>query len=930
MSGRAGTLSPVSAEGSEWSGISKYQNPPRGDHTYSPSISNARSGALATPPISSGSSGIMNGGFPPPTGRRPSDSPGNPSPPNSIARSSDGAGLYSSGDSGQSRKGLMLEETLSEHYGALKRFLANYLHQGPANARPNRARDKLLRLTAVQFQELSTDVFDELVRRQNVASFARGGGPPERKPPAFLLPKDTFHPKRNQARQKLSSLTYERFRDLAMDVYYELERRFPRFLGGDLDRVGSPASSIRSGRGPGPFMRGPGPPGPRKGYPSGSSLGPMGPGNELGRPLPKTFQSNTMVPNKSTLVEYDDDQVSPLEGDDSEGDPYGTRQSNRHTAKSGRDFERNEKLFVEYQTQVGELREKVTDLENRLQSKGEEVSRLQDSEREKTSVCPSFDHGNHTKQQLMSIKTADSERQEWSDLRANLENKITDALNLNESLESELHRIRAETANNERELRNQLDNAKKTASNSGGEWKDRYLALEREHKELKIDLREQQQITEDVRNEALSSLREMKSLTDHSDQANEREEHLSKEAERLEAEVQEWKGRYARTKTQLRNVRASSMGLSMQLQDARETTNGAFTSLEGLVKDVHVTKFQIAIDELLRIARGKDPCSVVDQMKAVVMSVRHITQDIGDAPSDESEELVQRTKLKTRVSATANNLITASKNYASSHGISPVSLLDAAASHLTASVVELVRAVKIRPTPAGDLDEDEDGVTPLGGAPGYFPIRPGTSRVSAESSYSVDSPIRQSVQSPNASKDRWAQGTRSSNFARSNGQGHGRSSSNYGSRHQESELEDLKNYLEDQTEGLVHSIQSLVASIRADDGVPLIRNHLEEIASVVAKVVSSTEAAIDQTSNVALHDALRQHIEPILRKLAECRARLLAASAEAERIKDSKMLKNFSIKLPPLAFEIARETKELVQRIDQVDHDVNAEDDNFR
>lgn len=38
-----------------------------------------------------------------------------------------------------------------------------------------------------------------------------------------------FHPKRNQARQKLATLPKIRFRDLASDVYFELERRYPEF-----------------------------------------------------------------------------------------------------------------------------------------------------------------------------------------------------------------------------------------------------------------------------------------------------------------------------------------------------------------------------------------------------------------------------------------------------------------------------------------------------------------------------------------------------------------------------------------------------------------------------------------------------------------------------------------------------------------------------
>lgn len=45
----------------------------------------------------------------------------------------------------------------------------------------------------------------------------------------FLPLREEFHPKRNQARQKLATLPTPRFKDLSSDVYYELGRRFPEF-----------------------------------------------------------------------------------------------------------------------------------------------------------------------------------------------------------------------------------------------------------------------------------------------------------------------------------------------------------------------------------------------------------------------------------------------------------------------------------------------------------------------------------------------------------------------------------------------------------------------------------------------------------------------------------------------------------------------------
>lgn len=45
----------------------------------------------------------------------------------------------------------------------------------------------------------------------------------------FLPFRQDFHPKRNQARQKLATLPSPRFKDLAGDVYFELNRRYPEF-----------------------------------------------------------------------------------------------------------------------------------------------------------------------------------------------------------------------------------------------------------------------------------------------------------------------------------------------------------------------------------------------------------------------------------------------------------------------------------------------------------------------------------------------------------------------------------------------------------------------------------------------------------------------------------------------------------------------------
>ncbi|RDW87554.1 hypothetical protein BP5796_03248 [Coleophoma crateriformis] len=941
MNGRNGPLSPVSiGGGSEWS-VSKYQNDT--DSVYSPNPLNNR-GNLASPPISSGSNGTMNG-FPPAPG-----SPGGPSPPASIARSSIGTNGRKMSMSNE-----QFEAILSEHYVALKKYLAQSLRDEKGNPRPNRARDKLLRLSSVQFQELSTDVFDELLRRQQNGRRTPNGA--DNRTPPYLLPEKDFHPKRNQARQKLSTLPPPRFRDLATDVFFELERRFPRFAGGDLSRVGSPANSMRgppsrNGASMSGAPRGMRPPsdassiagystrsesrnGPRMGPQNGGI--PPSPGippGDFGRPTPKTFQSNTLVPNKSTMVEDDDEQTGG-EDDEEESSSFnlegaaGERERKMSSSgKSSGGSETDKKLIDDYQQQVAELREKLDAMEDTLKQKDDELANVLDEERNRST-------------------TLDAEKKEWADLRVNLENAVADAQNLNDTLQSELDRVRASQAGTERELRAQIEELRTNGSGNGSGNKSLADAdLQLENEELRAELMEQQKVTDEVRRDAQNFLKEMRVLSERSGASYEREEELTNTINRLEHEVQDWRNRYARTKTQLRTLRASSIGLSIQQDASKYTRDSGFTEENGLVKDVHVTKFQISIDELLQVARADDTSRVTEFMKAVIVNVRNITQDIDDSPTANEQIAQERAKLKSRISGTANNLITATKNYAGANGLSPVSLLDAAASHLTLAVVELVRTVKIRPTPAGELEDDDDGMLAPVDKTGFFPVRdpepdnmaPPPIFMGLRDRSSADSSMYSPINSPresrmsnmrprSTSKGGWS--GRPGSRGAPNGLNVNKSvpsmpmGTGFGIRTEESDVEELKIYLEDQTAVLVQTIQALVSSIRSEGGITAISNQITAIAEVVGNVVSSTQTAMSSTGN----SELRVQAEPILDKLNRSRRRLIDAGQEGRAIADEgrdddeseREWRAWTQSLPPIAFEIARDTKELVLRVDIID-----------
>ena len=133
-------------------------------------------------------------------------------------------------------------------------------------------------------------------------------------------------------------------------------------------------------------------------------------------------------------------------------------------------------------------------------------------------------------------------------------------------------------------------------------------------------------------------------------------------------------------------------------------------------------------------------------------------------------------------------------------------------------------------------------------------------------------------------------------------------------------------YLEGQTEGLVETIQALVSSIRTEDGLLSVRTHIDTISDVVGKVVTSVDAAMSQPD---ANPALRERVGPVVQLLERCRDNLVDTGAEGSNLTNPAEIQEVTSKLPPIAFQIARETKELVQRVDHLECE-SREDDDFR
>lgn len=121
----------------------------------------------------------------------------------------------------------------------------------------------------------------------------------------------------------------------------------------------------------------------------------------------------------------------------------------------------------------------------------------------------------------------------------------------------------------------------------------------------------------------------------------------------------------------------------------------------------------------------------------------------------------------------------------------------------------------------------------------------------------------------------------------------------------------------------MQTIQSLVSSVRAEDSPATIQEFLGEMVVIVGKVVSETQRAAAGPNNVALVS----RADPIVRSLGECRTRLMEACVHGGAISEAVEWKDFTKRLPPLAFDVARQTKELAERLAHLDSNDEKSDD---
>ena len=113
--------------------------------------------------------------------------------------------------------------------------------------------------------------------------------------------------------------------------------------------------------------------------------------------------------------------------------------------------------------------------------------------------------------------------------------------------------------------------------------------------------------------------------------------------------------------------------------------------------------------------------------------------------------------------------------------------------------------------------------------------------------------------------------------------------------------------MENHFDGIVKSIQDLLATIRSDGSMDILRGQIFEIANVVGNVVDSTQSSMSFTGNL-MH---RERGQVTVKNLGDCRTKMLEMAAIADGVTGTAS-KEFKGKLAGLSFDMAREIKVLL------------------
>ncbi|KAJ3133683.1 component of the polarisome [Physocladia obscura] len=793
--------------------------------------------------------------------------------------------------------------SVGDQYITLRSFLGGeFLGSSEALEAQSAANEQRMgRLDSQQFGVFTIDIIDEILRRRE--------GP---QGPLYLQPRQDFHPKRNQTRQKLASLAVANFKKMAADLFFELERRYPNLIQEyPKDKSPSPeqqqqqqqqpavavAQSVASSttterrrdRGERLAPRSVATRSINNGTtvisPTSRSIDDVM--NELGSIMNGNTNANST--NSSSVVASPSSAAVPTPG---EG------------AAAGVLRDAMERMRKDNQAKLEALQMKTIELEGELagvnaslkpaKDEADRLNRLVDEYKDEIKIlkedlsvsrkdCTELrkDLSQTRKEASEAVSEAASVRTEMSKVRqasqgqiqevqgykkeiSDLKKSIIEAQTDTERYKKETETLRLEIAN----LKNQ--NSKQLAD---------YVSLKADYADIKSHISDQQVLFGEVRSETTALLAEVKSLTAKNlelraanDALVAKNEEGLKVADELAQQYDEIVRSFEALKSeneqlheQLSNrpVVLSGNGKQPQSPVLQTTPMPILSPLshDGVLDMGAAQEYQAAVEGLLQAVRTETSTAVLPALKKMLGAAKHVTECIEDYES---------------------------VHYASTEQFAQEDRLDDARKQFSKSLAAVIASAKASIGRTGTIEKVDNSVNKL-----------------TESVNLVARLIKAKCNG----------GNRRADFDDEEDENNGIYT----------EIQGLKEFVEGQTATIVEDIQELLTTIRNNNNsnnggassnnpnfVKEMNGKVNSVCSIVKNLLKASHVVFAKMSDA---DDFKVDCEAVLTSMAAARKRLEATAAELSGNPGSKEIKQ---QIGTTAYDLAKLVKKLVALLDEV------------
>ncbi|KAJ2802364.1 component of the polarisome [Coemansia furcata] len=510
-----------------------------------------------------------------------------------------------------------MEATAAQYHREMSKFIHDEIDQGaamPSKSEPG----KLSRLSPMQFQELATDVYDELNRRKYDAIDV-----------PFLPVRDHYHPKRNQARQKLATLSRPKFVDLAHDVNEELKRRFPHKIEAN-----------------------------HQGYASGYDSNSISP--TYNSAPAQQYQHNSgqyaqQAPVKQGYNQFQSGRSPPNSTGSVQGyHGYTHSKNSQHSGTAG----------------SGSMSASTAD--------DEAIDSVDRAAHDLSYAIHNSQHGPSSRGPTPDQRAARNSSSEVEKLKYEYEMRIAAMRKRVGQLESQLLDYRGD--NPQDKANEQLENEERL---------NRVLSQKNERLENELKILREQLVTIKA---------DMPALRQENDK-------LRQERGRFLERERELKGMLDEARAKVRRLKTTSV-FAMDHGDADLVPPPVFVNSGGVIRPSSVRAFQDAVELLLSAVRSEGmhdelPAAqaateaACGELKADVYAYQVANANDPSAWPLANDAKQHMSRTVENLDSKLGNLADAVDKHLSSMGVLPISLLEAAASHLATSVVELVKLLKV-------------------------------------------------------------------------------------------------------------------------------------------------------------------------------------------------------------------------------------------